>query len=85
MFQGRCRDTNKLNHLKGTFKYSGNQAEQPQDVVTKTYRLHVARLVWKALRAEGRNERGGQSAAPLALVGFAGAEEIRRRSVRIAP
>jgi len=37
VFQGRCRDTNKLMNLRGTFTYSDSQQEQPPDVVVKTY------------------------------------------------
>lgn len=36
-FRGRCRDTNKLLNLRGYFRYSDSQVEQPQDVVNKTY------------------------------------------------
>ena len=36
-FQGRCRDTNKLMNLRGTFTYSDSQTEQPPDTVVKTF------------------------------------------------
>jgi len=35
-FSARCKDTNKLLHLKGRFQYTDSQTEQPPDTVTKT-------------------------------------------------
>jgi hypothetical protein len=36
VFKARCRDTNKLLHLKGRFQYTDSQTEQPPDTVTKS-------------------------------------------------